>query len=179
MNTWISEGVKARHWTCNVLLAIIFVPLVLLDLLICFAFAFEGGLDNGFLIADGLLAAVGAYGLVLHNRTGGLWLGLCAVITLIAVICIDDVGIYNFEYDMDWTIQEKFYRSLFDTIKWSAIWIIPFTPILAIRKKGISAWKNLEQKGVFTKLSYELIPTIIICLGYIAYHVEHYLIHWR
>lgn len=179
MNTWISEGVKARHWTCNALLGIVFVPLVLLDILFCFAFAFDGGLDNGFLIADGLLAAVGAYGLVLRNRIGGLWLGLCAVITLIAVICIDDVGYYNFDYDMEWTIQEKLYRSLLDTIKWSAIWIMPFSPILAIRKNGISAWKNLERRGVFTRLSYELVPTIIICLGCIACHVEHYLIHWR
>lgn len=158
---WISSGVKARHTSCNVLLGIIFVPLVF------FASA-------GFFMAIGqlnyisvlcLLAVIASYSLVLQNRKGGLWLGIITVFTLIAELLVEEYC-YEQVQSMANSIDpvEMVFSSMMASVFYIVIFIAPIMLTLLIRKNGVSALKNLERKGVFFELRYEIMAEVILCI---------------
>lgn len=159
MNTWISEGVKNRHWACNALLGIVFVPLVMIDVIVSFGLLFDGGRFHPDMLPCffvGIMAMVGAYHLVLKNSLGGLCMGVSAVLMLAELLSYSDVVKYDMFDATELSTWEMFVKSIPDTLFYASMVLVPILLVLLIPKNWVSALFTLEQKGVFTKLRYEL-----------------------
>lgn len=158
MNTWISEGVKARHWTCNALLGIVFAPLVLTDIIICFGVLIDGGHFQPDMIPIslvGIMATIGAYHLVLKNSLGGLCMGVSAVLMLAEWFSYADVVKYDMFDATELSTWEMFVKSIPDAMIYSAFVLVPILLVLLIPKNWVPALFCLERKGVFFQLRYE------------------------
>lgn len=159
MNTWISEGVKARHWTCNVLLGIVFVPLVMIDIIINFVVLFDGGRCNVNMLpcfCVGIMAVIGAYHLTLKNSLGGLCMGVSSVLILAEWFSYSDVVKYDMFDATELSIWAMFVKSLPSALLLASFLLVPILLVLLIPKNWVPALFRLERRGVFTKLRYEL-----------------------
>lgn len=159
MNTWISEGVKARHWTCNALLGIVFAPLVLIDIIVSFGVLIDGGHFQPDMIPIslvGIMAAIGAYHLVLKKSLGGLCMGVSAVLMLAEWFSYSDVVKYDMFDATELSTWAMFVKSLPNALLYASFLLVPILLVLLIPKNWVPALFRLERRGVFTKLRYEL-----------------------
>lgn len=160
MSTLIAEGVKNRHWTCNVLLVIVFVPLVMIDIIASFGVLLDGTrFDfNMFLcFVAGIMAAIGACHLVLKNSLGGLCLGVSAVMMFAEWFSYSDVVKYDMFDATELSTWEMLVKSIPDALLYSSLVLVPIFLVLLIPKNRVPALFRLERKGVFFRLRYELL----------------------
>ena len=159
MNTWISEGVKARHWTCNALLGIVFAPLVLIDIIVSFGVLIDGGHFQPDMIPIslvGIMATIGAYHLVLKNSLGGLCMGVSAVFMLAEWFSYSDVVKYDMFDATELSTWAMFVKILPNALLYASFLLVPILLVLLIPKNWVPVLFRLERRGVFTKLRYEL-----------------------
>ena len=159
MNTWISEGVKARHWTCNALLGIVFAPLVLIDIIVSFGVLIDGGHFQPDMIPIslvGIMATIGAYHLVLKNSLGGLCMGVSAVLMLAEWFSYSDVVKYDMFDATELSTWAMFVKILPNALLYASFLLVPILLVLLIPKNWVPVLFRLERRGVFTKLRYEL-----------------------
>lgn len=176
MNKWVSERVKERHWTCNLLMSLWLLPAAISVLFLGVGvgiFAIEENLLFGLtIIAFSVLVMGSAYGLLFRNRIGSLWTGAILLFTGLQIVAfsMDVVRFYNdpkyndFGFRLSWVPESIVFSFVF-----SAIFLLFLALIMLIRKDGVSAWKNLERGGVVTKQGYEIAFTIIVCLTLMIY----------
>lgn len=160
MNNWISDGIRNRHWTCNVLLVVLFVPLMMFDIFVCFGALLDGSSFNFNMFLcflAGIMAMIGAYHLVLKNSLGGLCLGVSAVLTFAEWFSYSDVVKYDMFDATELSTWEMFVKSIPDALFYSSLVLVPILLVLMIPKNWVPALFRLECKGVFIKLRYELL----------------------
>lgn len=165
--SWISPKVRERHIVCNILLAVFFAPLIIIDLyFICLV-----GYDFIQYGLSGILALIGVYGILLRNKWNGFLLG---VVTLFS-ICTAIIANYNYEMSLnnyEWSLNDSFdgpskVQAIVDGMIVSClitfIVTLPIFLSLLISKNGVSAIKLLEGGGIITKCGIEVIVSILMC----------------
>lgn len=177
MNKWVSERVKERHWTCNLLMSLWLLPAAILVLFLGVGVGIftieENLLFFGLtIIAFSVLVMGSAYGLLFRNRIGSLWTGAILLFTGLQIVAFSMVvdQFYNDSMYNDFGFRLSYVpESIVFSFVFSAIFLLFLVLILLIRKDGVSAWKNLERGGVVTKQGYEIAFTIIVCLTLMIY----------
>lgn len=155
--SWISPKVRERHTVCNILLAVFFAPLIIIDLLglfICLLYPSVDSIVYGLL---GILALIGVYGVLLRNKWNGFFLGVLALFSIFAII-ID----YNDPVDGISKVQ-AITNGLLGSCMYTFIATLPILLSLLISKNGVSAMKLLEGGGIITKCGIEIIVSILMC----------------
>lgn len=176
MNKLVSERVKERHWTCNLLMSLWLLPTAISVLFLGVGvgiFTIEENLLFGLtIIAFSVLVMGSAYGLLFRNRIGSLWTGAILLFTGLQIVAfsMDVDQFYNDSMYNDFGFRLSYVpKSIVFSFVFSAIFLLFLALIMLIRKDGVSAWKNLERGGVVTKQGYEIAFTIIVCLTLMIY----------
>ena len=159
--SWISPKVSERHIVCNILLAVFFAPLIIIDLcglylclVICSPIdCIKYGLSE-------ILALIGVYGVLLRNKWNGFFIGMLALFSISSAI----IAIDTYEFSGDAISRTKAITDgLLGSILITFISTLPIFITLLISKNGVSAIKLLEGGGIITKCGIEIIVSILMC----------------
>lgn len=162
--SWISPKVRERHIVCNILLAVFFAPLIIIDLfglIICLT---DCCLDSVIYGLSGILALIGVYGVLLRNKWNGLFLGVLAFFSIYAAIIANETYDSSLNDYIDGISKEKAIgEGLLGSFVITFILTLPILLTLLISKNGVSAIKLLEGGGIITKCGIEIIVSILMC----------------
>lgn len=163
--SWISPKVRERHIVCNILLAVFFAPLIIIDILGMIICLVDCSLDSIIYGLSGILALIGVYGVLLRNKWNGLFLGVLALFSIYAVIIATETYDRSLNGYIDGIIskEEAIEEGLLGSFLITFISTLPILLTLLISKNGISAIKLLEGGGIITKCGIEIIISILMC----------------
>lgn len=162
--SWISPKVRERHVVCNILLGVLFAPLIIIDIFGLFICLVDGHIEFLHLGISGIGALLGVYGVLLRNKWNGLFLGVLALFSISAAIIANDNYEMSYKESFDGISKvQAIMEGLVGSCLITFIATLPILLTLLISKNGVSAIKLLEGGGIITKCGIEIIVSVLMC----------------